>query len=178
MANNLKELFSYRLNVLSTLSTRVAAARNEHEHALSLRDWRIVALLGAFSPMSLNGLAREAHLDKSQASRSITRLTERGLVSRVTAKTDRRSVKLGLTSSGRSVYRRAFLQTLARNELLLAPLSSAERGALDRILAKLTERALAVLAEEPKHPTRARKPSKHAKPVPKTKRPTLHVRAA
>lgn len=147
-AKNLKELFSYRLNLLANLSTRIAVAKNEREHGLSMRDWRIVALLGAFAPMSLNQLAREANLDKSQASRSVAELIERGLVSRAVDEADGRGLKLGLTASGRAVYRRVFPQALARNELMLSALTTAERRALDSMLERLTHRALAVLADE------------------------------
>jgi len=43
-----------------------------------MRDWRIIGLLGAFAPMSLNQLAREANFDKSQASRTVAELIRRG----------------------------------------------------------------------------------------------------
>ena len=148
MAENLKTLFSYRLNVLANLSSRIAVAINEREHDLSMRDWRIVALLGAFAPLSLNQLAREANLDKSQASRSVAELIERGLLSRAVDRLDGRGIKLGLTALGRGLYRRVFPQAVARNELLLAALTAAERRALQRILDKLTERAQALWADE------------------------------
>jgi len=148
MAENLKELFSYRLNLLANLSTRIAVMRNEREHGLSMRDWRIVALLGAFAPMSLNHLAREANLDKSQASRGVAELIERRLISRATDETDGRGVKLSLTAAGRGVYRRVFPKAVARNERLLSALTLTERRALQPILEKLTERALTLLADE------------------------------
>jgi len=66
---NLKELFSFRLNVLAHLSSKIAALVNEHEFGLDSREWRIIGLLGAFSPFSLQTLAREVTVDKSQASR-------------------------------------------------------------------------------------------------------------
>jgi len=74
----LKELFSYRLNRLAYVSSRIAAGLNESRYGVGPREWRIIALLGAAPDMSLNAVAREANIDKSQASRTVSELIERG----------------------------------------------------------------------------------------------------
>ena len=56
----LKELFSYRLNRLAYVSSRIAAGLNESRYGVGPREWRIIALLGAAPDMSLNAVAREA----------------------------------------------------------------------------------------------------------------------
>ncbi len=144
---NLKELFSFRLNVLAHMSSKVAALRNEAEFDLQPRDWRIIGLLGAFAPMSLQALAREVGVDKSQGSRVVSLLIERGLLARDADATDGRGVQLSLTPRGRTLYRKAFPRAVKRNEQLLSVLSAEELEVLERALDKLTGQAKSMLEQ-------------------------------
>lgn len=144
---NLKDLFSFRLNVLAHRSSKIAALVNEQEFELDAREWRIIALLGAFSPFSLQALAREVDVDKSQASRIVSGLIQRGLLHRGADENDGRGVQLSLTPQGKTVYRRVFPKAVERNESLLSVLSEDDRQSLERILTQLTERAGEMLEE-------------------------------
>lgn len=144
---NLKELFSFRLNVLAHLSSKTAALVNEQEFGLDSREWRIIGLLGAFSPFSLQTLAREVNVDKSQASRIVSGLIERGLLQRGADENDGRGVQLSLTTQGRTLYRKVFPKAVKRNEALLSALSPQDRDCLERALTLLTERAGELLAD-------------------------------
>lgn len=144
---NLKELFSFRLNVLALMSSKIAALVNEREFELDSREWRIIGLLGAFSPFSLQALAREVNVDKSQASRIVSGLIQRGLLQRGTDETDGRGVQLSLTPQGRAMYRKVFPKAVKRNEALLSVLSNEDRQSLERILTQLTDRAGELLGE-------------------------------
>ena len=99
----LKELFSYRLNRLAYVSSRIAAGLNESRYGVGPREWRILALLGAAPDMSLNALASEANIDKSQASRTVSDLIERGLIERSADALDARGVSLDLTRAGKKL---------------------------------------------------------------------------
>lgn len=149
---HLKALFSWQLHVLANLSTRLAVQENERDHGLAMREWRIVALLGAFAPLSLNALARELGLDKSQTSRAVTDLSERGYISRATDAHDARGLQLSLSRAGLALYRRAFPQAVARNEALLAALTREEREVMERALGKLARRARELLDAERERP--------------------------
>lgn len=151
---NLKELFSYRLNRLAHVSSRMAARANETQYDLGSRDWRIIGLLGAFAPLSLNALAHEANIDKSQASRSIGELIERGYVKRGTDELDGRGVRLDLTTQGKALYRKVFPKAVDRNERILAVLTEQERDVLERALDKLTDHTIALLEELKSKPAR------------------------
>ncbi|MBB1626767.1 MarR family winged helix-turn-helix transcriptional regulator [Achromobacter sp. UMC71] len=141
----LKELFSYRLNRLAYVSSRIAAGLNESRYGVGPREWRIIALLGAAPEMSLNAVAREANIDKSQASRTVSELIERGLIQRSTDSQDGRGVSLDLTRAGRALYEEIFPAAVERNEAMLSVLSPAERDAMERMLDKLTGHALDML---------------------------------
>lgn len=138
---NLKELFSFRLNVLAHMSSKIAALANEQEFELDSREWRIIGLLGAFSPFSLQALAREVNVDKSQASRIVSSLIQRGLMQRGADENDGRGVQLSLTPQGKTVYRKVFPKAIKRNEALLSVLSESDRQCLERILTQLTDQA-------------------------------------
>lgn len=151
---NLKELFSFRLNVLAHLSSKLAAHVNREDFGLDPREWRIVALLGAFAPLSLQQLAKEVDVDKSQASRIVSSLIQRGYLLRDADENDGRGIQLSLTTQGRTLYRSVFPKALKRNEKLLSVLSPEERAVMDDMLARLTQHALAMLEDARKPPPR------------------------
>src|SRR5687768_8034892 len=96
-ATNIKELFSYRLNVLANLSSSVAALQNRRRFGLSRMGWRIVGLLACVAPMTLNRLALETHLDKASASRLVADLLSRRLIKRKNDENDGRGISLELS---------------------------------------------------------------------------------
>src|SRR5690349_18918223 len=88
----IKDLLSYRVHQLANALSRGAAARYRHEFGVSLMEWRTLALLGDFAPMTLKELAQQAGLDKSLASRVVAGLVERGFVLREIGSEDAREV--------------------------------------------------------------------------------------
>jgi DNA-binding MarR family transcriptional regulator len=156
---HLKALFSYRLNRLAFVSSRLAAVVNESRYNMGPRDWRIIALLAAQAPMSLNALARESNVDKSQASRTVADLIERKLIKRSADALDGRGVSLDLTAAGRAFYKKVFPTAVDRNEELLSVLSEHERDVVEVALDKLTAHGLHLLDEIPHDspPRRGRK---------------------
>jgi DNA-binding MarR family transcriptional regulator len=147
LPSQLSELFSYRLNRLAYVSSRIAAGINESRYGVGPREWRIIALLGASAPMSLNALARASNIDKSQVSRTVSDLIERGLIKRSADEQDARGIRLDLTGAGRTLYKKVFPAAVARNETLLEVLSPEERGMMEGMLDKLTAHALDMLNE-------------------------------
>ncbi|VDH08063.1 MarR family winged helix-turn-helix transcriptional regulator [Bordetella trematum] len=141
-----KELASFRLNMLASHWSRLAAESNQREFELDPREWRILGMLGSYAPMSLQGLAREVNIDKSLASRAVSLMTERGLLQRESDETDGRGIQLSLTAKGKRLYRKVFPTAVQRNEDLLAVLSSEEREVFDRALDRLTAHACETLA--------------------------------
>ncbi|SAI72467.1 MarR family transcriptional regulator [Bordetella ansorpii] len=145
-ARHFKELVSFRMNMLASTWTRLAAESNERDFQLDAREWRIIGMLGTQAPMSLQGLAKEVNVDKSQASRSVSALIERGLLQRDSDASDGRGVQLSLTRQGLQLYRKVFPKAVKRNEELLSVLSPDERAVFDRALDLLTEHAQATLS--------------------------------
>jgi DNA-binding MarR family transcriptional regulator len=67
----------------------------------------------------------------------LNRLQKAGLIARISAEMDGRSLLVELTAEGRAVAQRAFREDMAVEEDLLATLSDAEREMLARLLRKL-----------------------------------------
>jgi DNA-binding MarR family transcriptional regulator len=147
-SSSVRDLLSWHLHTLAALCSATAALHVERKFELSLLDWRAIAQLGGFAPLSLKDLAKRAGLDKSYASRTIAGLVERDLVRSERNGADARGVMLSLTPAGQRVYQQAFADAVARNENLLEPLTVRQRQELVRMLALLTARARELLEGE------------------------------
>ena len=159
--DNFKELFSFKLNVLAHRMSQLAALMNQHHFELDARQWRIIGLLGPRSPLSLQALANEVGIDKSQASRIVAVLIERQLLQRNAHDEDGRSIHLSLTHKGKKLYEKAFPQAVMRNEELLSVLSTKDRLVFEQALDKLSNQAGAMLTPGRKKngSSRARQPN-------------------
>ncbi|MBR0641493.1 winged helix-turn-helix transcriptional regulator [Roseomonas hellenica] len=134
----IRELLSYRIHRLANALSQGAARRYRAEFDVSLMEWRTLALLGDYAPLTLKDLARHSGLDKSLASRTVSGLVERRLVTRTVGADDAREVSLRLSAAGRRVFEGLMRAARARNDVFLAALSAEERAMLDAAIDKLT----------------------------------------
>lgn len=134
----IKALLSYRIHRLANALSQGAARRYRAEFDVSLMEWRTLALLGDYAPMTLKDLARQSGLDKSLASRTVSGLVERRLVTRTVGTDDAREVSLRLSAAGRRTFEGLMRAARARNDVFLAALSAEERAILDAAIDKLT----------------------------------------
>lgn len=135
---------------LLTLSSRIAlhatraAAR---PLGMSIREWRIVQLLGSYGPSTINETAQRIAMDFGGTSRAIAALEERGLVKRLSDAGDRRVSRVELTDEGRKAHNVAASFAHEREERLLSRLKPAEREELSRLLALIDESVSEMLVE-------------------------------
>ena len=115
-----------------------------HFH-VSITDLRILTLLEARGPVSLNAMADHCGIDKTQASRAVKELIDRKFVvhNRSAA---RGVVGLSLDRDGVRMCRKLKPAIEARQKLVLGGLSQAEIDRLDRMLDVLLGNARASLA--------------------------------
>lgn len=155
-ATTIRTLLSYRLHTVANLLSRGASMRYRREFGVSLWEWRTIALLGApltqgtarGPALSLNELAKAAGLDKSQMSRVVSGLAERGLIVRASDAADARGVRLSLSRTGAKLYRGLIAAAAERNAAFLACLDRDEHAVLERALAKLGGEARKFIARE------------------------------
>jgi DNA-binding MarR family transcriptional regulator len=112
-----------------------------------LRDWRVLACLGGFGPLTNTEISRVVGMDAATITRSVQFLQESGLVMTRASRSDKRKQVISLTVAGGVAHdeiapvRRA---AAAKVERLL---SQKDRKELYRILDRLDE-ALSALNEE------------------------------
>jgi DNA-binding MarR family transcriptional regulator len=137
----LERFLPYRLSVLILRISSAIAQSYERRFRLSVPEWRVMAVLGRFGPLSANGGAEKTQMDKVRVSRAVSRLVAAGRVSRRVDRADRRRSVLTLTASGAAIHREIVPHARRVEARLLADLTPAERQALEHLLAKLEARA-------------------------------------
>lgn len=136
-ALTLDDFLPYRLSVLSNAVSRQVADIYEREFALSIWQWRVIAVLGERSGMTGTEVAQRTLMDKPTVSRAVASLIERRLVERITDEGDRRRMPLALTEAGTSIYKAIIPRALECERALLAALPPEETAILHRLLGKL-----------------------------------------
>ena len=148
----LERSLTHRLHTLTKLTDRVTQAAYEQDAGIGFSEGRCLAAIGAFSPLSVNDLARLANLNKAQASRAAQTLVGQGLVLKTTQPNDKRGVVLSLSQTGQTVWQRLSAVIAQRNEAIASCLSDTEREALSALLDKLVSHAQAS-ARSPSDPS-------------------------
>src|SRR5690606_7835632 len=94
----LESLITYKLTRIVDTIVRAASQIYRSRYNVSITDLRILATIGAHSPLAANGISRLTRIDKAWVSRSLASLAERGLVVRTAHTEDSRIILLSLTS--------------------------------------------------------------------------------
>lgn len=144
----LEQFLPYRLSILSNMVSNTIAREYRDQFGLSIPEWRVMAVLGRFGPLTASGVGDRTAMDKVSVSRAVARLIERKLVKRETDPDDRRRSILKLTARGVRTHRQIVPIARGRESELAAALTEEELRSLDRLLAKLQQRASAIAAQE------------------------------
>lgn len=131
------------VEVLALLSFAVTARLEASATGrdLSMQQVRLLGILRDHEP-TINELAAHLGVDKSSMSGAVVRAEKRGLVIRLPDKQDGRSVRVRLTSAGRTMVDAASAEFEADAEQILASLTDGERARWTA----LTSRVLAAAA--------------------------------
>jgi DNA-binding MarR family transcriptional regulator len=137
----LEEFLPYRLSVLSNTVSRALARLYEQRFGLSVAEWRVMAVLARFGPLSANAVCDRTAMDKVQVSRAVARAVAGGMIDRAVDLVDRRRSVLTLTARGRLTHDEVVPLAADLQEHLLGALLPGEPAALFDILARLQRRA-------------------------------------
>jgi DNA-binding MarR family transcriptional regulator len=140
----LESFLPYRLSVLTNLVSSAIAGAYRERFALSVSEWRVLAVLANTPDLSAAEVAERTAMDKVAVSRAVRSLLKSARLERRVARADRRRSVLRLTAAGRRVHREVAPVALAYEHALLQPLADAERRVLDRTLDMLLGRALQI----------------------------------
>jgi len=137
----LERFLPYRLSIVTQTVSGALSRQYGERFGLSVPQWRVMAVLGRFAPLSANQVCERTVMDKVAVSRAVAALLERGLIERTVDSIDRRRSALRLTTKGRSTHQQIVPLALEYERRLLAALSPAERASLSTILDKLLQSA-------------------------------------
>ncbi len=131
---DLETFLPYRLSVTANRVSRAFAAHYEQEFGISIPEWRVIAVLGAFAPLSSNAICERTAMDKAKVSRAIASLLERGLIARGVHATDQRLIQIALSKTGRKIHEAIIPRARAIEAEVTKGLSKADIAHLHRVL--------------------------------------------
>ncbi len=134
---DLESFLPYRLSVTTNRLSRAFAAQYEQEFGISIPEWRAIAVLGAFAPLSSNGICERTAMDKAKVSRAVASLLKRGLIERAPHATDQRLIRLTLSRAGRKIYEAIIPRARAIEAEVTKGLSKDDVVTLHRILDRM-----------------------------------------
>jgi len=134
---DLQAFLPYLLNQAAEAASAAFARDYKARHGLLRTEWRVIAHLGQYGPMTARDICTRAHLHKTKVSRAVAALHARRLVARDRNDADRRVEVLTLTQAGRVVFADLGTRALAAEAALCAPVDPADLAATRRVLARL-----------------------------------------
>lgn len=136
---NLKAFLPYRLSIVTNRISASFARLYSEKFNLSIPEWRVMAVLGQQPGLSADTVCGETEMDKVPVSRAVTKLLDKGLLSREFSGKDRRRSILSLSPAGYGMYAQIVPLALAYEAELKAALTPDEQSQLDALLEKLTQ---------------------------------------
>ena len=103
--DTLNRLVSVRIVRIADLILRIGTLAFKERFGVKPTDLRILIMLGAYQPISVNEVSRRTHIDKAWISRSLTPLLRRKLITRTPHPADSRASLLSLTNKGEALLR-------------------------------------------------------------------------
>ena len=140
---DLEHFLPYRLSVVSNTVSQGIAHIYQQDHALTVIEWRIIAVLGRYPGLTASQVVERTVMDKVSISRAVKRLLERGLLKRRTHGSDRRCRTLELTNtSGKKTFESIVPRARNYEQVLLAGFDADEIQTLERLLSRLQDSAV------------------------------------
>ncbi|MCH8959411.1 MAG: MarR family transcriptional regulator [Proteobacteria bacterium] len=141
---NLEEFLPYRLSVLSNTVSRGISAAYVDRFGLSIREWRIIAVLGRYPGLSAAEIVKLTAMDKVAVSRAVTKLTGKGRLKRSLSAADKRRSVLVLSKEGIRLFDQISPLAKSYEERLLECLAREDQDKLSDILDNLQKQARAL----------------------------------
>lgn len=138
----LDDFLPYRLSVADNAVSQVVERAYAH-HALTVPQWRVIAVLGEADALSQRELVDRTRMDKLTVSRAARTLETRRLVLRRDDASDGRTLRLSLSAQGRRIYGEVIPAALDAERRVVSQLGAGDRRALEKLLRKVEAAALA-----------------------------------
>ena len=136
-ALELENFLPYRLSVLAQLVSESLHDLYVGPFELTVTQWRVMAALGRFAPLTASDVGQRIVMDKVTVSRAVAGLMKRGLVERAPDRRDRRRASLELSARGRAMHARIVPIALGYERRLYEALDDDERRQFDALAGRL-----------------------------------------
>ena len=133
----LERYLPYRLSILSNKVSSLIAETYKHKFALSITEWRIMAVLGEYPGTSADEVSSKTQIEKSILSRALNKLLQRKLIKRKFDQDDKRRSMLELTKTGLSVYDELVPLSYEYEKRLLNCFNKAEQQQFSELIDRL-----------------------------------------
>ena len=140
-ALELEKFLPYRLSVLAQIVSQSLHDLYAQPYRLTVTQWRVMAALGRFAPLTASAVGQRIVMDKVAVSRAVAGLMRRGLVERTTDRRDRRRSSLRLSVRGRAMHARIVPLALDYEIRLYEALTPEERRTFNSLSDRLFARA-------------------------------------
>ncbi|MDO7634395.1 MAG: MarR family winged helix-turn-helix transcriptional regulator [Porticoccaceae bacterium] len=137
----LERYLPYRLSILSNRISALISEIYSDKFALSITEWRIMAVLGEYPDVSADEVSLKTQIEKSILSRAINKLVQRKLLQREFDPLDRRRSMLRLTATGLSVYDEVVPVSYDYEKALVSRFTDAEREQFSEFIDRLYQHA-------------------------------------
>lgn len=142
-------LVSVRIVRLSELILRIGILAFKDRFGVKPTDLRILVMLGAYQPISVNEVSRRTHIDKAWISRSLRGLMRRKFIKRAAHPSDSRASLLSLSMRGEALLREiAPVAEKYQRQLLQGQRSRDVGRVLDLLSARAEEMFQAAIQEK------------------------------
>jgi len=143
-ALELENFLPYRLSILAQIVSESLHDLYADPFGLTVTQWRVMAALGRFAPLTASDVGQRIVMDKVAVSRAVAALMKRGLVERATDRADRRRASLRLSPRGRAMHARIVPIALGYEQHLYKVLSAEEKRRFDALTDRLFVHAKAL----------------------------------
>lgn len=140
-ALELEKFLPYRLSVLAQLVSESLHDLYAGPFGLTVTQWRVMAALGRFAPLTASEVGARIVMDKVAVSRAVTGLLKRRLIERVADTADRRRAPLKLSAKGRAMHGQIVPLALRYEERLYDGLTPDQRKTFDDLADRLFAQA-------------------------------------
>jgi DNA-binding MarR family transcriptional regulator len=136
-ALDLDRFLPYRLDILAEAVSRALSQVYKQRYGLGVPEWRVLAHLGQYAPITAKAIGAHSRMHKTKVSRAVAALEELGFLHRSGNDEDRREELLSLTAKGKAAYDDLAPKAADFARHLLDDLSAGERRALEQAIDRL-----------------------------------------
>ena len=131
---DLERFLPYRLDILAESVSRGLSRLYKEPYGLGVPEWRVLAHLGQYAPITAKAIGAHSRMHKTKVSRAVAGLEALGFLVRSGSHEDRREDLLSLTAKGKAAYDDLAPKAADFARHLLDDLSTAERRALEHAI--------------------------------------------